>query len=39
MKKMIEAIGKALYGWIVWIGCLTVGESWGRCEERDEGAQ
>lgn len=28
MKKMIEAIGKMLYGWIVWIGCLTVGESW-----------
>lgn len=25
---MIEAIGKMLYGWVVRVGCLTVGESW-----------
>lgn len=29
MKKMIETIGKMLYGWVVRVGCLTVGESWG----------
>lgn len=27
MKKMIEAIGKALYDMVVWVGCLAVGES------------
>lgn len=27
MKRMIEAIGKALYDMVVWVGCLTTGES------------
>lgn len=27
MKRMIDAIGKALYDMVVWVGCLTTGES------------